>query len=304
MDIKEFGKMLAAEVKDVLGGDYHIEVSEVVKNNGVIRNALAIRKEGEFVSPTIYIDSFFEDYRNGVMLMSIVKDLVKMYHASSVPAAGMEMDFFRDFSEVSGRMYYKLVNYEKNKVSLKDIPYRKVLDLAMVPLCRVDNDIIGSGNITVTNTHLRMWEISEEELWENIKENAPKLAPVKVRGLADVLQRITGCEDDLFPVCGIYVVSNEADCLGAGAALYPGVLKGLAEDHECDLYIIPSSIHEVLVLPDSEFGIDVNNLRSIINEVNTSTVGDEEILSDNLYVYHSDSDRLLIADNEEERLEA
>ena len=304
MDIKEFGKVLAAEVKDILGADYHIEVSEVVKNNGVIRNALVIRKEGEFVSPTIYLESFFEDFKNGVVLMNVVGEVVKMYHASSVPAAGMEMDFFRDFSEVSGRMYYKLVNYEKNRGSLKDIPYRKVLDLAMVPLCRVDNDIIGSGNITVTNTHLKMWEISEEELWENIKDNAPKLAPVKIRGLADVLQRITDCEDELLTMCGIYVVSNDADCLGAGAVLYPGVLKGLAEDHECDLYIVPSSIHEVLVLPDAGFGIDADNLRSIINEVNTSTVGDEEILSDNLYVYRSDSDRIFIADSEEECLGA
>ena len=300
MEIKEFGKMLAAEIKDVLGDVYDIGFNEIVKNNGVVKNALTIRKEGEFVSPTIYIDSFFEEYRNGMMLMSIVSEIIKMYRCSVVPAAGLEMDFFRDFSEVSGRLYYKLVNYEKNRLVLKDVPYRRLLDLAMVPLCKVESDVIGNGNVTVTNTHLKMWEISEEELWENIKENAPKIAPVKIQGLPDVLQRITGCEDDLFPICGIYVVSNSADCLGAGSVFYPGVLKGIADDMECDLFIIPSSIHEVLVLPESECGIDVYHLRSIIHEVNTSTVSNEEILSDNLYIYRSESDSVFIADDEEE----
>ena len=168
----------------------------------------------------------------------------------------------------------------------------------MVPLCKVESDIIGNGNVTVTNTHLKMWEISEEELWENIKENAPKIAPVKIQGLPDVLQRMTGCEDDLYPISGIYVVSNKSECLGAGSVFYPGVLKTIADDMECDLFIIPSSIHEVLVLPDSEYGIDAHHLRSIIHEVNTSTVSDEEILSDSLYIYRSESDSVFIASDE------
>lgn len=290
MEIKEFGHMLAAEVKDALGEDYIVERNEIIKNNGVVKTALLIKKEGEFVSPTIYIDQYFKGYKNGVMLMSIVNEIIKIYRASIAPAAGMEMDFFRDFSEVADRLYFKLVNFEKNRAALKDIPYRKVMDLAMVPLCRVENDLIGSGNITVTNTHLQMWEVSDDELWENIKENAPRVEPVKVQGLPDVLQRLTGCEEDLFPICGIYVVSNKDECLGAGAVFYPDVLKDLSENLECDLYIIPSSIHEVLVLPESGMEIDAGNLRAIIHDVNSTTVGDEEILSDNLYVYHRETD--------------
>ena len=221
MEIKEFGRIMAREVKDALGEEYEVKCNEIIKNNGVVRSALVIRKEDEFVSPTIYLDSFFEKYNDGVMVMSLVSELVKMYHCSTVPAAGLEMDFFRDFSEVACKLCYKLVNYDKNAEALRDIPYKKVMDLAMVPLCRVENDIIGSGNITVTNTHLKMWEISEEELWENIKENAPKIAPVKVQGLPDVIQKLTGCEDNIFPISGISVVSNLSECLGAGAVFIP-----------------------------------------------------------------------------------
>jgi hypothetical protein len=149
-----------------------------------------------------------------------------------------------------------------------------------------------------------MWEVSEEELWENIRDNAPKIAPVKVQGLPDVLQRLTGCEDSLFPICGIYVVSNTADCLGAGAVFYPGVLKEISDDLESDLYIIPSSIHEVLVMPASDMSIDPEGLCSIIHEVNTSTVSDEEILSDNLYIYRNKDDSVFVVRDEEELLDA
>ena len=86
MEIKEFGLIMAREVKDALGEEYEVKCNEIIKNNGVVRSALIIRKEDEFISPTIYLDSFFEKYNAGVMVMSLVSELIKMYQCSTVPA--------------------------------------------------------------------------------------------------------------------------------------------------------------------------------------------------------------------------
>ena len=75
MEIKEFGQVIAREVKDALGDCYTIDYSDVLKNNGVVYHALTIRKKDEKVAPTIYIDGMYEQYRRGALLMGIVNDV-------------------------------------------------------------------------------------------------------------------------------------------------------------------------------------------------------------------------------------
>ena len=303
MEIKEFGRVMAREVSDKLGEDFVVESTEVLKNNGVMYHALTIRKEGQSIAPTIYIDHMLEQYNKGTMLMSLVDDVVGMYRQFE-PGEDTKVDFFDDFSVVSEHLFFKAVNYKKNRKKLENVPIKRVLDLALVPLVLFKHPRLGSGTIMIENSHLDIWEITSEELWENVIDNAPSFQPLKMKGIMDVLEKMAGPAAHLDEVpdelCGIYVVSNREDCLGAATIFYPGVLKGLSEDFESDLYIIPSSIHECLVIPDSFCGLDVENLREMIHEVNVTTVADEEILSDNLYRYDREEDRLYIVGNRSE----
>ena len=295
MEIKEFGQVIAREVKDALGDCYSIDYSDVLKNNGVVYHAITIRKEDESVAPTIYIDQLYEQFNRGALLMGIVNDVVNMYRYSA-PKEPIDMDFFFDFSMVMDKLFFKVVNYKKNREKLKEVPIKRILDLALVPLCHYKNEQMGDGAIMIQNSHLEEWEISKNELWENVSLNAPKEAPPKVTGLMDFLERVTGMAPDTDAFCGVYVVTNQCENLGAGVCFYPGVLKEIADDHECDLYVIPSSIHECLVIPDADLYIDPDNLRQIIGEVNRSTVADEDVLSDNLYKYDRENDRFYIVE--------
>ncbi len=309
MSIGEFGHILSEQVKALMGENFEVDYKEVLKNNGITYHALVIREKNRCVAPTIYFDSFFDAYRNGVRMKDIAGQMVDMYN-HYMPTEDQNMDFFEDFSQVAGKLFFKVVNLKKNKRKLKDVPYRKLMDLAMVPLCRVKSRELGEGVITIENSHLATWEITEDELWENIGENAAATAPPKISGLMEVIEKATGIveetelEEELEigignetrgdDLCGIYVVTNEAGTLGASAAFYPGLLKSLSEDFESDLFIIPSSIHEVLVIPDPNLQMDVLSLKEMIHEVNATTVAEEEILSDNLYRYDFESDRLFV----------
>ncbi len=293
MNIEEFGRVLAEEVKILLGSGFRADYQEVLKNNSVTYHALIIKQENRCVAPTIYFDSLYEDYRNGAPIIAIAGQMVEIFH-QFMPAEDQDMGFFEDFSKVSESLFFKVVNLKKNKKKLEDVPYRKFMDMAMVPLCRVKSASLGEGVITIQKSHLEDWEITEDELWENIGENARRTAPPKISGLMDIIEKVTGEEPPMDDLCGIYVVSNEAGHFGASAAFYPGLLKGMSEDFESDLYIIPSSIHEVLVIPDPNLQMDPSNLREIIHEVNTTSVLEEDILSDNLYRYDYESDRVFM----------
>lgn len=292
MEIKEFGEVIARELRDVLGEEYAIECRDVVKNNGVVYHAVIIRKDGDSVAPTIYIDEYYKEYNNGAQLMRIVKDVVNVYR-SCKHANKLDVEFFYDFANVSGRLFFKAVNYKKNKDKLKNVPIKRALDLALVPLCFYHDELIGDGSIMINNSHLDLWEITKDELWENVITSAPKVAPPKITGLADFLSRITG-EEEIDELCGLCVISNASGNFGAGTIFYPDVLKSIADDYECDLYIFPSSIHECIVVPDIENMMGTESMRDMIKEVNRSTVANTEILSDNLYKYDRYEDRFLI----------
>ncbi len=294
MDIKEFGKVMIREVKDMLGEGYYVTFRDVEKNNGIIHHALMIRKDNNNIAPTIYIDDMHRQYEEGAMLMRLAKNVVELYKHSQ-PATSADVSFFMDFSMVSEKLFFKVVNYDKNKKKLKDVPIKRALDLALVPLCKFESTNMGNGTITIQKSHLANWEISEEELWENVVESAVKIEPVKVSGLVEMMEKMLGqqlCDSEL---CGMYVVTNKSQINGAGVIFYPEVLRDLADYHESDLFVIPASVHETIIIPVANTQIDVGSLGRMICEVNRSAVGEEEILSDNLYIYERESDKLCIS---------
>ena len=298
MEIKEFGNIMAREVGDKLGEGFDIEVSEVLKNNGIVYHGLSIRREGESIAPTIYIDQLMEKYNRGSLLMSLVDDVVSLYRRS-VPDEDMQLTFFDDFDQVSKLLFFKAVNYGKNRKKLENVPVKRALDLALVPLVMFEHEQMGEGSIMITNDHLKAWEISEEELWENVAESAVKIAPPKIDNLMDYLDKLTGQDSNLVDICGMYIVTTESGYLGAGAIFYPGLLKEIADDHESDLYIIPASVHECIVMPVDSVLMDPSYLRMMIKEVNQTTVSEIEILSNNLYRYDREEGRLLVVMQEE-----
>ena len=293
MGLSEFLDTVAELLLSSLGDGFKVSTRNITKNNGVVYHAILISKEGRCIAPTIYIDGFYKGYRDGMPLKKVVMEILAIYR-NSMPKTDLDMDFFFDFAKVADKLFFKVVNYEKNKKKLENVPYRKLMDMAMVPLCRMKSRVLGEGVITIERDHLKSWEITEDELWENIGEHAASVAPPKITGLVDFLENATGLSLDMDPLCGIRVVTNTSGTLGASAAFYPGILEEIAKDMECDLYIIPSSIHETLVVPDPQLDTDAGFIRSMIHEVNTTTVAEEEVLSDNLYRYDRLSGRLYV----------
>ncbi len=291
MEIKEFGMNIAKEMQNTMGEQYCIEYNEVIKNNHVTYHALVVKKEKLNVAPTLYIDGFYEQYKKGVSILRIVDQVISLYN-KSMPPKSLDVSFFQDFARVADKLSFKLVNYKRNLEKLKEIPYKKFEDLALIPICVVNNSDIGDGVIVINYKHLNLWEVSFDELWENVMETAPKTWPVRIENIYETLSKSSGMPGEFQDVAGLYknilVVSNTNRMYGAGAVLYPDVMKQISDFYEGDFIVIPSSIHECIVMPTYGNAMGCRGLVDIVKEVNSSVIAEEEILSDNIYIYYSD----------------
>lgn len=199
----------------------------------------------------------------------------------------IDVSFFSDFDKVEKKLSFKLMGINDNEEYLANIPFRRIEDLAMVPVCIVRNDSIGEGFITINDSHLDMWGITYEELWKNLMKSAGKVTPIKSFGMGDFLGE--DIINDPETLNNLIVVTNKGQNYGAGAILYPGVLEDISEKYGVNLYILPASIHEVIVVPEKGVPDEAEMLKAIVHEVNAGVLSREEFLSDNIYFYEKNT---------------
>ncbi|MDD6627762.1 MAG: DUF5688 family protein [Lachnospiraceae bacterium] len=283
MDFNVFTDNIVNVLQQRMGHEYDVKVTKVTKNNDIELTGVVLMKESDNLSPTIYLDGLFEEYQDGAYIEDLAEQIIRLYK-EQLPAGRLDMDFFRNFEQVKDRIFYKLVSYDKNRKMLEKLPYYKWNDLAIIFYYAMEEERIGRASITIHHQHLKMWEQSLDTLYAVAQENMKKSMPELLVSMKDLLEETTGLkmgEDTYLPM---YVLTNQEKVYGAAAMLYSEHMKKLAERWQTDLLILPSSIHEVLLLPDdgqNEYAF----YRQMVEEVNTTQVEPEEVLSYSLYRY-------------------
>ncbi len=296
MEMKDFASRVCDSVRAELGTGYRVEMKEVRKNNSVVLHGLMILAQGRNVAPTIYLEGFLEAYEAGMPYEAILRKILDAYR-NNVPAEGVNMDFFRSFDKVRDRICYRLIGKRENEELLEEIPYIDFLDLAICFYYAYQDDDLGHGSILIYNSHMEMWDTCTAELFGLAKRNTPKLFPWRCCSLDEAIAEVMGesvGQADGEPLLEIPLkaLSNTIRVNGAACILYPGVLEELARQEGCGLYIIPSSIHEVLLLPATYTRMSANELKQMIMDVNSTQVAPEEVLSDTLYYYDAKQEQV------------
>lgn len=288
MEISTFKVKVQKAVQEALGQEYTVELREVCKNNGVVLQGLMIRKEEDRVMPTIYLNSFWEAYEAGVTFADIIKKIVSIYREDGI-GKKLDVSFFAEFDKVKDRICFRLLNREKNKEFLEQAPYIPMLDLAICFYYALDSAGLHQGTIPISRSHLKIWGVSEKDLLECALRNTPRLYPYEVipmeNVLEDLLQELPeDARQEILQRMSMKILTNSRKTYGACSILYPGLLEQMAEEMNGDIYLIPSSVHEMLVLPKDQERSE-EELREMIDEVNQSEISPEEVLSDHLYIY-------------------
>ncbi len=292
MGINEFARKVCGAVEKKLGAGHTVELREIRKNNGVLLHGMMIQSKSRNVAPTIYLDSFWDAYETGTSFSAVVGRLLAIYWEGT-PGNSIDIEFFRSYEAVKDRICYRLVGRKGNEALLEEVPHIEFLDLAICFYYAYCGKELGEGIILIHNSHMKMWDTSTSGLLGLAQSNTPRLFPWECSSMEDILNELTGREfggespsaqEGMGCQIPMKVLSNTKKLHGAACILYPDVLEGIAAAERSSLYVIPSSIHEVILLTDRG-NSSPDALRNMIVEVNGTQVAPEEILSDNLYYY-------------------
>ena len=191
----------------------------------------------------------------------------------------------------------RLVNAEENQNRLKNIPWIPYLDLAITFHLNFDGAGDEQRSIEVNHQLMDNWNVTPEELYQTALANMEREDDGDFYRLSDFVESVLDIpaeEGDSDNSLCMYIMTNKKCAYGATEILRPGELKKRAEKFKRDLLVLPSSIHEVLVLPYEEW-MDLDVFRRTVQNVNNDSVIREEQLSNQVYLYRKDKDSLMIA---------
>lgn len=306
MEMKEFAVKIQRAMTEVLGEGYEVKLQEVQKNNGIRLQGLIIMTEEKNVSPTIYLKPFWEAYEGGVTLAEIVTKMLQIYREDT-PKDSIDMSFFKDFEKVKDRICYRLISAARNRSLLERIPHIPFLDLAICFYYAYEGEPLGTGTILIYNTHVDLWKTSTAELMRCAQSNTPVLFEGECNPMELVVKELLQerelqgrdillSEEErnrFLADMPMQILSNRQRVHGAAVILYPGMLEMLGDKFLSNFFILPSSVHEVILLLDN--GLEnPGSLRAMITEVNRTQVEPEEVLSDSLYYYDRKEKRIRI----------
>ena len=268
-----------------------IEISVVKKNNGVSATGLFIRENGQDVSPILYLDDYYIHYQNGELLENVIRNIRADYD-KKVQMAAVKIPNLQEFENIRGRVIYRLVNYEKNKEILEDCPHIRLYDLAVTFRWVARIDDVGVSTSLITNKQVKEWGVSVNDLVLAARQNTPRLFPAQIIDMEEMLAGMVSFI--LYPsAIPMYILTNEQELNGASALLYGDILKDFANKKGADMYILPSSIHEVIMIPADRID-DPKKLSSMVHEANTTVVSTGDVLSDSVYYYDRKKDQILV----------
>lgn len=320
MKEKDFFSDIKSGLQELVGEDCTAELVQIDKNNGVKADGIVVRNDKNYISPIIYLDTYYKQYKNGKTKSDIIDDIYQIYQKYSCE---IDLDFDREiedlnnYEKIKKNVAYKLINYEKNEEMLFNMPYVRFLDLAIVFFvmisCKKDSDIKNAA-FPICKEHLKTWGVDIGDIYRDALYNTPDLFPSIISPMGNLLAELIckeldenisketdgqNIQNELERLqqeydSGVYVLTNTKNINGASCMLYKNIIKEFAKKENTDFYIIPSSIHEVLLFPISDKRVTAEDLKGMVIQVNQTEIDEYEILSDSIYYYNNENDSITI----------
>ncbi|MEE8886208.1 MAG: DUF5688 family protein [Eubacteriales bacterium] len=282
MEYQDFRRELVSEVSRQSDNDLEVSFQEVRRNNDVVSESIMLGSGYGTLIPTVDMKTLYDNYQKGMPVSNLARILIGQYddaqRKGSVPS-----DFFMTYESISNCVFCKLISRERNSRLLEEVPNEKWMDLSVVCYYKLDPSWIPGGTILIRNEHLERWNLSETQLFQDAwKNTAALMKPVFIK-MGGFLEEM-GESRESASSCPLYVLTNESKCLGAISITLRRVQCGIADALGCDYYLIPSSIHEFLVLPD-DGSYQTENLNRMVRTVNETELDPEDILAEHVYHY-------------------
>ncbi len=224
--------------------------------------------------------------------MSIIKHVLDIAAAmmSDLFNAG-SLTFLTDYNKSKEHLFIRVCDQKKNEEYLKHIVHMPLNGLACTYSVYSTIDENGMSSIQITNRMLSQWGITKEQLHEDALKNMQNIFPPRLFSLTDVVMNIVNdtVEEDHIMIdepldCDLYCLTNSRKMNGASYICDEQLMEDIGERFGENYYILPSSLHEVILVPET-IGDDVESLQEIVRTVNETTVDERDFLSDDIMLY-------------------
>lgn len=294
---QEFYNNVANGVSEILGDEMVVEIQEVTKVN-LSLDGLTIRKQGENIAPTIYLNQYFNQFNDGRAMDDIVRDIIRVYE-NNQPENIMNVfktEDFYDFDKMKEKIVLKVINTERNLDLLEQVPHLDMEGLGLSVVFYVSL-MTGeqSAGILIKNEHLKLWEKTVSDLTSLAEINTNRMHAFTIKSINEVLSGMFGFEEDLIPedVPALYVLTDENKTFGASQLFLKDKIREFAKQQDCDVYILPSSVHELLLLRADFPNVEPEYLKEMVCEVNATEVSNEDFLCDGAFKYELATDKII-----------
>lgn len=312
MDFKEFCNYVEKNVRIAMPEQYRdsvVDIIKVTKNNGACLRGLTMRREGSNVSPTLYLEGFYEKYAAGYGLGDVLKEVAETYalHDGKANRYAEVNTFISDYEKAKEHLALSICNTWRNQDRFDMIPHVETEDLSFIFKLVVASDVKEQATITVTKQMLDAWNVSGDICYKDALENMKKINPPVVQSMGSILGSYGLVADpdvvrlESAPKTTMYVISNQLRMDGAVYMFDDESLASVAAKMETDVIVLPSSIHEVICI--SAENTNLHDLEEMVKSINMETVIPEEQLSDNVYYYDAQKHELMIASEHEKKVQ-
>ncbi len=302
LSYESFKKRVMKEFLDYMPeryADCELELRKVPKVNMCLTGVVIKPKgkKGSYCSPTFYLERMYDQYKNCDSFEKVMANQA-IYLEESLKY--LPDDILKiDVSSMKDKIIFQVVNTNENKEMIDLCPHRKFLDLTIVYRVIIKIDDTGVSGFLITNDIAEAEELTEKVLYQLAKKNTKKLFPFKSERIEETMGRLMrrwGADDreieESFPDIDnipanerVYVLSNEYEFFGANALLYKDVIGKVVKNIGTDCYILPSSVHDLVILSTDAFK-ESGKLINLVKETNNDHVRVSERLSNSIYRYN------------------
>lgn len=291
MNYKTFAERIKNGLQIQMGEDYRVEIKNFPRNNRSEYEVLAVLRlfpvESK-ISKCIDMEGVYQEYLEGRTLQECVNDLAELFQKECRKRFDTGEDLYQ-WELAKKRIYPMLVTRDGNEMYLSSVVHRPFLNLEIAYYIVVD--VNGKkGSVKVTNTLRDQWPCSEDEMYNSAMENLEHAGYeiVSIGTLLDDMEGIPVSEEN-----GgfLYVLTNESRYLGAAGILSQRILQMCAEKVRGNFYLLPSSVHEMLVVPD-EGTLTAEELLGMVKEVNRTQLSAEDYLCDAVFYYNAEKQKI------------
>ncbi len=289
-----------------------LKIQEVVKGNDIKLTGVMISEKDSNISPTLYVDGYISDAQQGMPLEEIAQKITDSYlRARSEKINLVDIEKVRDLDQVKDMLVTKIINKDLSSEYLNDVPHKDFGDLAIITQIRLSAYEGNQASITIRDKMLESWGVSFDELIDIATKNDIKLSEPRLYPMNDIMTTILfgdNYEQDGFlpdmdkSSNGMFVFSTEDKVNGAKLLNQPELLEQVSEYLDCSLIILPSSIHETIIVPDNGFlDVDKSEISKMIQEINLNEVHPDEVLADHPFFY-SKEEKMLYFEKDGEKI--